>query len=132
MSNKGKKLVSSKFFIYLIIILLSTIFNYYSDFSFLLDVDSLVILWLLFYCIILPIRLMWVIRDKTPLKWYIFVSYLFSVLISGIDFFDFNKFRIEGGQGGYIFKTIFFTCIISSFISLVVFHCTNRYKKNRK
>ena len=134
---RSKKLISSKFFVFLIIISLSTALNYYSDFGFSFNagVDGLTILWLLTYCIILPISLMCFIRDKTTLKWYIFVSYLLSVFISGIDFFDFNNFRIQGdGATRYFIRIIFFTCIISSFISLtslVVCHIYQRTKRRK-
>ena len=138
MSNKSKKLILSKFFIFLIIILLSTILNYYSEFGFLfnLGLDGLIILWLLFYCIILPISFMWFIGDKTTLKWYIFIAYLLSVFISGIDCFDFNNFQIMGdGASRHLMIIIFFTCIISSFISLailVMFHIWLFYEKKKR
>lgn len=123
----------------LAILFLASVFNYYTDFGFLLNSDALICLWLFFYAIILPIGLMYYFsnRYKTEtylykISLYIFLFYLLSLFISGFDFFDFDNFEIRGdGATQYVVKMIFIICIVSSFTSLLFFQIKNR-KPNKK
>lgn len=118
-----------KIFLCMIFLLLATILNYKTDFGFVFNIDLLIILWLLFYVIILPIGLMsyLFIGNETKSKLYrlntlLFFLYLLSVLLSGLDFINFKHLKIEAdGETEYVLKIIFISCFIFSTISFVCF-----------
>ena len=124
----------TKFSFCLVILLLSTILNYYTHFGFLLDLGVLLAFWLLIYCIIMPISLMACIFNEykwhNKLKWCGFIAYLLSVFISsGIDSFDFYNFEIQGdGATKYAIRVILFTCITSLLISFLFFQIKSKRK----
>lgn len=115
--------------LYLIVLFIASMFNYYTDFGFLLNSEILIGLWLLFYAIILPIGLIYYSSNRYKIKkirLYVFLLYLFSLFISGFDFFDFDNFEIRGdGATQYVVKIIFAICIISSFTSFLIFQIKN-------
>lgn len=115
--------------LYLIVLFITSMFNYYTDFGFLLNSEILIGLWLLFYAIILPIGLIYYSSNRYKIKkirLYVFLLYLFSLFVSGFDFFDFDNFEIRGdGATQYVVKIIFAICIISSFTSFLIFQIKN-------
>lgn len=126
---------------YLIVLFISSIFNCYTVFGFLVDINSNRIqgFWLLFYAIILPVKSMTLVFNKYKAfsnfhkyNLFVFFSYFFSTLISGIGFFDFKNFVILGdGATKYIIGVIYFTCFISAFSSLVIFQWKSRSFKRK-
>lgn len=125
-------------YIGLTILLFSSILNYYTDFSFLLNSDILIFLWLLFYSIILPIGLMSYAFGKYKstsnlfrINLSIFLLYLISVFFSSLGLLDYKKFEIEGdGATRYVIRIILCICFVSSFLTLLFF--LNKSKKYNK
>ena len=126
---------------YLIVLFLSTIFNSYTVFGFLVDINSNRIqgFWLLFYAIILPVKSMTLVFNKYKAfsnfhkyNLFVFFTYFFSTLISGIGFFDFKNFVILGdGATKYIIGVIYFISFISIVSSFVFFQLKDRNFKRK-
>lgn len=114
---------------YLIIILLltiSAIFNFYSDWSFILNAEIVSFLWLSFYILIIPIVLIRYAYRNTKYimgfvkKSIVFIAFYYtSIILSSMNFFDFENFELVGdGASMYVIKLIF---TISFLFSLFVF-----------
>lgn len=119
---------------FLTILLFSTMINYYTDFGFSLESETLIGLWLLFYAVILPISLMSYVFNKyrasldfCKTNLCVSLSYLLSLFLSSLDFLDFKNFVIRGdGATQYVVKIIFTVCFVSSFTSFLFFQIKNQ------
>jgi len=128
-------------YLYILVLFLSTIINYYIGFGFLIHVNSgnIAGLWFLFYAIVLPVKSMTIIFNKYKAlsnfykyNLFVFLSYLFGAIVSGIKFFDFKSFVILGdGPTKFVMGTIYFICFISSFTSLLIFQWKSRRFKRK-
>jgi hypothetical protein len=117
---------------YLIIILLlsiSTIFNFYSDWSFLLNAEIISFLWLLFYILIIPIVLIrYAYRNTKDImgfvkKSLVFIAFYYtSIILSSMNFFDFENFELVGdGASMYVIKLIFTISFLSSLFVFIYY-----------
>lgn len=123
-------------YVYLVILFLSTIFNYYTDFglSFLLKSERITLLWVFLYTTILPIKIMSFVYGSYrgsvhfyQYSFFAFLAYLFNTLVSGISFFDFKNFILLGDGGTkYVVEVIYFVSFISLFSSFLFFQFKNR------
>ena len=126
--------IIQKRYLYLLILLLSTVLNYYTDFGFLLKHEIFIIIWLLFYTIIFPISSMFYVFEKYKstrklfsISLYVIISYLLSALLSGFNFFNFKTYVVEGdGATKFVVQVIFVVCFLSSMGSLIVFQIINK------
>jgi hypothetical protein len=122
-------------YIYAVILFLSTIFNYYTDFgfSFPLESEKITLLWFFLYTVILPIKLMSSVYGKykgfskfCQYSFFAFLAYILSALVSGISFFDFKNFILLGdGETKYVLGVIYFISFISIVSSFVFFQLKN-------
>lgn len=120
-----------------IILILSSIFNYYKDFGFALSSDIIMMLWLMFYLFVLPITLITCVfvRNKSSLELskislISFVLYLVSTLLSGVNLVDFQKFIIIGDRATrYVISVIYLICFITSLLSFLLFQLKIRKQR---
>jgi hypothetical protein len=126
----------------LIIILLltiSTIFNFYSDWSFLLNTEIVSLLWLLFYILIIPMVLVrYAYKNTNDIKGFVKKSLVFiafyctSIILSSINFFDFENFELVGdGASMYVIKFVFTVCFLST-LSVFIYYLIKRKKHQIK
>lgn len=119
-------------YVYLIILVLSILFNNFTYFGLIFvggDSEKIMILWCFLYTIIFPIKSMSVVFGGYKLSanfykyvLFVFVSYLISLFLSGIFFFDFRNFRLRGDGGTkYVISSIYFVSLVSSLSSLLFF-----------
>ncbi|MBW1654406.1 hypothetical protein [Flavobacterium quisquiliarum] len=126
-------------YLYSAILFLATIFNCYTDFGFSLvsKSEKITLLWFFLYNIILPIKLMSFVYGKYKVSsnfyrysFFAALAYMFSVLVSGISFFDFRKFILLGdGETKYVLGVIYFISFVSIVSSFLFFQVKNRIKK---
>lgn len=129
-------------YIYALILFLSTLFNCYTDFgfSFLIKSEKITLLWFFLYSVILPIKFMSSVYGKyrgfskfCQYSFFAFLAYIFSVVVSGISFFDFKNFILLGdGETKYVLGVIYFTSFVSIVSSFVFFQLKNRNFKRKK
>ncbi len=119
-------------YVYLVILVLSILFNNYTLFGLIFvggNTEKIMILWSFLYTVIFPIKSMLVIFERYKFssnlyKYLLFVSisYLASLLLSSMVFFDFRSFRLRGNGGTkYVLYTIYFVAFVSSLSSLLFF-----------
>lgn len=119
---------------YLIIVLLlsiSSYLNFYSDWSFLLNIEIVSFVWLLFYTLIFPITLIkYVYKNCTELNNFIkngltiIILYSISIFSSSLNFFDIKNFQLSGdGASKFVIEIILttsFLSILSSFLYYLI------------
>lgn len=113
----------------ILILSLSLTFNHYTDFGFSLNSDVLIILWITFYSIVLPISLIMCVfyrkKNFLELSQISFISlilYLITTLLSGINFIDFQRLMILGDWATrYVISAIFLLCFFTSLLSFFLF-----------
>lgn len=128
---------------YLIITLLltiSTIFNFYYDWSFVLNTEIVSFIWLLFYILIIPIVLVNYAYNNTKdikglvKKSLVFIAFYYtSIILSSINFFEFKNFELVGDRASmYVIKLVFIVCFLSSlFVFIYYLIKRNNIIKNR-
>ena len=129
--------IMRKTFLYLTILLLASLYNYFTEFGFLFDTGILIGAWLFFYIVIVPIGFMYYFVNKqnselfsNKMRIFVWFFYLLCFLISGYDFFDFYNFEIVGdGATRYVIKFIFIIFIVTSFTSFLFFQYNARWRR---
>lgn len=125
---------------YLIITLLltiSTIFNFYSDWSFVLNAEIVSFIWLLFYILFVPIVLVrYAYKNTNDIKGFIkkslvFISFYYtSIILSSINFFDFENFELKGdGASIYVIKLVSTVCFLST-LFVFIYYSIKKKKYN--